>query len=110
MQQKGYSYCPALERFESENTVSSQNFSFIVWCWHDVQSGATRLRVVQVDTAKEVALSDSSFLFRVSIDDETLVERCLIRHLPSGRETYIQGGSGLRTFVKSCLILSNPDC
>lgn len=89
--------------------MSSQKFSFIVWCWHDVQNRSTRLRVLQVDTAKEVALSDSSFLIRVSIDEGSLVERCLIRHLPSGRETYIQGGPGLQTFVNSCLILSKLD-
>lgn len=89
--------------------MSSQKLSFIVWCWHDVQDRSTRLRVVQVDTAKEVALRDSSFLIRISIDEESLVERCLIRHLPTGRETYIQSGPGLRAFVDSCLILSKPD-
>jgi hypothetical protein len=89
--------------------MSSQTFSFLVWCWRKKQTGTTQLRVMSVDTAQELPLSDSCLLLRITVDEETLVERCLIRHLNSGRETYIQGGSGLRTFVQTCLVLSKPD-
>jgi len=59
---------------------------------------------VRVDTSEEVRLTDGSFLLRISRDGETSVERCLIRHISSGREAYIQSGPNLRAFVKACLL------
>ncbi len=79
-------------------------FSIIVKCWHDPQTDATRLQVVRTDTADEVRLDNSSFLVRISVDEAALVERCLIRHIASGREVYVQSGPGLQTFIKSCLL------
>ncbi len=79
-------------------------FSIIVKCWHDPQTDATRLQVVRTDTADEVRLDNSSFLVRISADEAALVERCLIRHIASGREVYVQSGPGLQTFIKSCLL------
>lgn len=84
--------------------MSSERFSVIVWFWRDLLTDATRLEVVRVDTSEEVHLSDGSFLLRLSRDEDTLVERCLIRHIPSGREAYVQGGPNLRAFVKACLL------
>lgn len=78
-------------------------FSIIVKCWHDPQTDATCLQVVRTDTADEVRLYNSSFLVRISVDEAALVERCLIRHIASGREVYVQSGPGLQTFIKSCL-------
>jgi hypothetical protein len=79
-------------------------FSIIVKCWHDPQTDATRLQVVRTDTAEEVHLDNSSFLLRMSVDESALVERCLIRHIASGHEVYVQSGPGLQTFIKSCLL------
>lgn len=84
--------------------MSSRTFSVIVRCWYDVQADATQLQVVRTDTAKEVRLGDSSFLLRFSVDETTTVERCFIRHLASGREAYVQGGSSLHAFIKDCLL------
>ncbi|GAC1656736.1 MAG: hypothetical protein NVS4B7_01020 [Ktedonobacteraceae bacterium] len=62
------------------------------------------MQVVRTDTAEEVRLDSGSFLLRISVDEAALVERCLIRHIASGREVYVQSGPGLRTFIKSCLL------
>jgi len=84
--------------------MTKSRFSIIVKCWHDPQTDATRLQVVRTDTADEVRLDNSSFLVRISADEAALVERCLIRHIASGREVYVQSGPGLQTFIKSCLL------
>jgi len=79
-------------------------FSVIVRCRYDPQSNATWLQIVDVETGEEVRLSDSAFLLRISPGEHGLVMRCFIRHLASGREAYVQGGSKLRDFVKACLL------
>lgn len=84
--------------------MSSEPFSVIVRCWYNPQSGITQLRVVRTDTAGEVHLSDSSFLLRVTVDGDAPVTRCLIRHLGSGREAYIQGGQNLLTLIKDTVL------
>ena len=86
--------------------MSSETFSVIVWFWHDQLTNATQLKVVRVDTSEEVHLSDGSFLLRLSQDEKALVERCFLRHIASGREAYMQGGSNLRAFVRTCLLES----
>lgn len=83
--------------------MSSALFSFVIWCWHDVQTDALQIQVVNVDTGKDVLLRDSSFLLRVFVDEGTLVPRCFLRHVSSGREVYIQSGSNLLPFIKDCL-------
>ncbi len=84
--------------------MGSGTFSFIISFWHDELVSATHLKVVQVDTGEEVQLSDGSFLLRISHADNASAERCLIRHLASGQEAYVQGGAKLRTFIKTCLL------
>jgi hypothetical protein len=86
---------------------SSDTFSIIVWFWHDLLTNTTQMKVVRVDTNEEVHLSDGSFLLRISHDKDIAVERCLIRHMPSGREAYVQGGSNLRAFIKDCVLKSD---
>jgi hypothetical protein len=88
--------------------MSSEPFSIIVRYWHDLLTNTNQLAVVRVDTNEEVHLSDGSFLMRISRDESTSIERCLIRHIPSGKEAYVQGGQNLRAFVKDCL-LSNGE-
>jgi hypothetical protein len=84
--------------------MSVEPLSFTVRCWYDPKNDCTRLQVMRVDDAEEVRLANSSFLVRVTTDQRGLVERCLIRHVASGREAYVQGGTGLSAFVKECLL------
>jgi len=88
--------------------LSSETISILVWCWHDLQTDVTQLRVKRVDTGEDVHLNEGSFLLRISRDESSSVERCLIRHIASGREAYIQSGPPLRAFVKACLLDTGP--
>jgi hypothetical protein len=91
--------------------VSGEAFSIIVRYWHDVQQpDSIHVRLIRVDTGEAVHLSDGVFLLRLTSEENTGVERCLIRHLISGREAYVQGGASLRTFIKECVLNSDrPD-
>src|SRR5690348_15199640 len=84
--------------------MSSEESSILVWCWHDLQTNVAQLRVVRVDTGKEVHLSDGVFLLRISTDENGAMKRCFVRHLGSGREVHLQSGASLRTFVEACLL------
>jgi hypothetical protein len=86
--------------------MSAENASFIVRCHGEDESGETRLHVVvvRVERAAKVRLNEVSFLVRVSIDEGRGMERCSIRHIASGREAFVQGGPGLSTFVRECLL------
>ena len=79
-------------------------YSFIVWYWHDGRTDATQLRVVRADTGEDVHLTDGSLLLRVSSQPGTLTTRCLIRHMKSGREVYLQSGQHLQNFVQDYLL------
>jgi hypothetical protein len=84
--------------------MGNEEFSIIIWCWHDPQTDITQLRLVRVDTGEEVPLKDGSFLLRISMDPNASVVRCFIRHIASGREAHVQSGSNLRAFIKACLL------
>jgi len=62
------------------------------------------VRVLRVDTGKGVNFSASNFLLRISLEENGTVLRCLIRHLTSGREAYIQSGQAMQAFIKDCLL------
>lgn len=82
-----------------------ETFSLLVWCKRDLSSdfsSAPTIRVMRVDTGEEVPLKDGDYLLRLSTDTDVI--RCLVRHLASGREVYIQSGRGLPDFVKACLV------
>jgi hypothetical protein len=83
--------------------MSSTPFSFVIWCSHDVQTDTLQVRVIHVDTGKDVLLKDSCFLLRVFVDEDTSVSRCFLRHVSSGREVYLQSGVNLLPFIKGCL-------
>jgi hypothetical protein len=89
-----------------KDVMGNEEFSIIIWCWHDVQTGIVQLRMVRVDTGEEVPLKEGAFLVRISTDAKTSVVRCFLRHIASGREAYVQGGPKLRAFVKDCLLRS----
>jgi hypothetical protein len=84
--------------------MSSESGSFVVQVWRDRGTGVNSIQVVQVDEAKVLHLSSSSYVVRVMIDREHSVIRCLMRHVGSGREAYLQGGPGLQAFVEDCLL------
>ena len=84
--------------------MSSEVFSFIVFCSYNQMTDSTRVRVVSVSTGKDVPLSDGSFLLRISVDEDASILRCFIRHIASGREAYIQSGPNLRAFIQSCVL------
>jgi hypothetical protein len=88
--------------------MSSETFSILVWCWQDQQTGVTQLRVKRVDTGEDVHLKEGSFLLRISKDEDSAIERCLIRHIASGQEAFVQSGPQLRAFVKACLLDDRP--
>src|SRR2546423_1194412 len=81
-----------------------EEISVIIWCWHDLQTDTSNLRVVSVNTGEAVHLNDSSFLLRISVDRRAPLLRCFIRHIVSGREVYIQSSRKLREFVEACLL------
>jgi hypothetical protein len=86
--------------------MGNEEFSIIIRCWHDPQTDLTQIRLVHVDSGEEVLLKDGAFLVRISTDAKTLVVRCFIRHIASGREAYVQSGPKLHAFVKECLLTS----
>lgn len=89
--------------------MSSEVFSFIVFCAYDKMTDSTRVRVVNVSTGKDVPLSEGSFLLRISVDEDASILRCFIRHIASGREAHIQSGLKLRAFIKSCVLDDDKD-
>jgi len=84
--------------------MSREIFSLIVSCEYNSQADALQMRIVRVDTGEAMRLRDGSFLLRCSMIGQTMAQRCLIRHIASGREAYVQVGSGLRDFIKDCLL------
>ena len=76
-----------------------EEISVIIWCWHDLQSDTTKLRVVSVDTGEAMHFKDGKFLLRISVDSSAPLLRCFIRHIASGSEAFVQSGLNLRTFV-----------
>lgn len=83
--------------------MSSITTSMLVHFGYDLQADSTRIQVTRTETAEPLRLGNNSFLLRISVDEDTLVVRCCIRHIASGREAYVQGGQSLYTFVTSCL-------
>jgi hypothetical protein len=84
--------------------MSSESFSILLWCRNDPQADIIQLRAVSVSTGEDIHFKDAGFLLRVSIDTDTLVVRCMIRHIASGNEAHVQGGPALREFVKANLL------
>jgi hypothetical protein len=84
--------------------MNAETWSFTVRLLRDRHTNTARLQVMRVDQAREVPLTNNTFLLRVTIDKGGAVERCFVRHVASGREAYVQGGPGLGAFVKECLL------
>ncbi len=84
--------------------MSIESFSFLMWCHHDPQLDTIHLRVVSVSTGEDIQFKKGSFLLRVTVDTDTSIVRCLIRHIASGNEAHVQGGPNLRAFIKANLL------
>lgn len=84
--------------------MSRAALSLIVSCEYDLQSDTTQVRIVRVDKDENVRLRDGTFLLRYSLNGRATAQRCLIRHIASGQEAYVQVGPGLRDFIKDCLL------
>jgi hypothetical protein len=84
--------------------MSSDQFSILVRCSHVPQTEITQLHLVGVDTGKEVHLNEGIFLLRIYTEEDGAVMRCQIRHITSGSEVYVQGGSNLRAFIQAYLL------
>ena len=89
--------------------MSEDALAVILWCRHDPVTGGVQVRITRVDTAQNVRLRDGSFLLRMTTDEKASVQRCLIRHLTTGREIYVQSGPKLRAFIKACLLINNEE-
>ena len=87
--------------------MSRAVLSLIVSCEYDLQSDTTQVRIARVDSGENVRLREGSFLLRCSMNERASTQRCLIRHVASGREAYVQVGPGLRNFIKDCLLDTN---
>jgi len=87
--------------------MSRVTLSLIIQCKYDAQVDASQVHIEYVDGGEAVQVQDGSFLVRCSTNGRSSVQRCLIRHIASGREAYVQVGPGLRDFIKSCLMDSS---
>lgn len=84
--------------------MSDETDSILVWYRNYPQKDAIQLRVVRVSTGEEFHFADGNFLLRVSVDVDTSVVRCLVRHIASGDEAHVQSGPSLLAFVQTHLI------
>ncbi len=84
--------------------MDNEEKSLIAWYWRDRQTNLNQLRLVEVAMNEEIHLNDGTFLLRILPTENDTVIRCYVRHLASGRESYLQGGANLRAFVHDCLL------
>lgn len=83
--------------------MKDDTFSVIVGCWSANPADAMQVRVVRVDTGEEIRFKDGNFLLRVTLEAETSIMRCQLRHLTIDREAHLQSGPGMLEFINSCL-------
>ena len=55
--------------------MGNEELSVIVWCWPDLQTNATQLRVVSVATGEEVHFNNGTFLLRITLGAKASVTR-----------------------------------
>jgi hypothetical protein len=85
--------------------MKNEAISILVRCQYSAKADIAQLQIVRVDTAEKVRLRNGYFLLHISIDDTAPVVRCLVRHIPSGREVYVQTGSKIHDFLEAYLLL-----
>lgn len=83
--------------------MTKHALSLILKCWHDPQTDQVCLQALRTDTNEKLPLFEGSFLLRLMEDEAMPGQRCLLKHIASGREIYLQSGPGLSAFFTSCL-------
>lgn len=84
--------------------MSEQTLSLLLSCHADSDISTLHVQLVEVDTGAVVAYRDGSFLLHVSIDTDTAIVRCLVRHIASGDEAHVQSGLNIMAFIQVHLI------
>lgn len=84
--------------------MNNEDISILVRCQYDAQTDIAQLQIVRVETVEQIRLRNGYFLLRIRIDDTTQTLRCLVRHIPSGEEGYVQSGPNIRNFLKTYLL------
>jgi hypothetical protein len=83
---------------DQRGSTGAEGVSLIVRCRCELQRATSEERL-QGTVGAECSL----FLIRLSTDTSKAVERCMIRHIASGREVYVQSGAGLSRFIRESL-------
>jgi len=87
--------------------MATEIISLIVRCQLNQLNQTLDLQVERVDTGEQIHLHEGVFLLRVFSDDTATHTRCLIRHLASGREAFVQGGPHLNDFIQKVLLVDH---
>lgn len=98
------SYSHVIEHKIVKNMMNDEIPPLLVWCKPEQQTRTTKIQAVRVDTGEEVYLNEDCFLLRITTDANAPMTRCLVRHVASGSEAYLQGGPNLQTFIKTYLL------
>jgi hypothetical protein len=88
---------------DRRRSTSAEGVSLIVRCRCELQRAAPDDRLQGT-----VDLESSLVLIRLSADTGEAVERCMVRHIASGREVYVQSGAGLSRFIRESLRPDGP--
>lgn len=102
-------YAALLRNAERSTAMSEESFSVLMQCRADALTRALHVQIVHVDTGEVVQCSDSSFLLRMTVDTQLAMVRCLIRHIASGDEAYVQSGLTIVGFVHAHLLDKKVD-
>ncbi len=84
--------------------MNNEDISILMRCQYDTQTDIAQLQIVRVDTSEKIRLRNGYFLLQISMDDTTQFIRCLVRHIPSGEEVYVQSGPKIRKFFETYLL------
>ncbi len=85
--------------------MQSEPISLTMQLWRDPGCNSFCVKVTAIETAEEVSLKEGIFLLRFAFDEERKLQRCYIRHVSSGRETYLHGNAKLLEFIRECLLV-----
>jgi hypothetical protein len=84
--------------------MSEKTLSLLMSCHADFDTSTLHLQLVDVATGIRVEYRDGSFLLHISVDADTAIVRCLVRHVASGDEAHIQSGMNILAFIRAHII------
>ena len=70
----------------------------------DSSSDCFEIAVIRDGKVLPVENEKLGFIIRVAVTEDGSPNRCLIRHIASGREVYLQSGADLSAFIEECLL------